>query len=293
MTKMIETLKPVFFRFPFFYKLSSLWQFIIERGESLNTCARILNEELKCLVSDYLSRHPNISLNALAKNSGVAGTTLRRLMQPENKSKPQAHIILNLSSYIYKEKNITKLVKVTNGSIRDELVNNFGNFIDSNYDYKNDDDINIILEDPIAYVIYKLAANHNGVHRYSIVEMFGELGLEKVDLLFSKNIIFDEKDMLHAKNKNFAIDLQTAKKHLVTLSKFYKPEAVELGLNLLYSQSESLTEDAIKRIKDIQRDAATKIHEIMKSQENWGHHPYFSINLSETLNFKIHQGPIQ
>ena len=116
--------------------------------------------------------------------------------------------------------------------------------------------------------------------------MFGELGLSKLDLLMARDIVVNDDGMIHAKSKNFALDLQTAKKHLTTLSKFYKPEEVELDLNIMYSQSESINKETIKKIKDIQREASVKIHELLSDKNNWGEYPYFTINLGETLNFK-------
>lgn len=260
--------------------------FNLERGIVLNVEQSSLNLELRELVYSHMERHPKLSLNAIAKRAGVASTTLRRLMQDDNRSKVQAHVVLNLSSYILKENNIKNLINITNGYIQEELLSNFSNFIDENKKYTTDEEINYTLSDPIAYIIYKMAANHNGIHTFKINEMFGELGLSKLDLLIARDIVVNDDGMIHAKSKNFALDLQTAKKHLTTLSKFYKPEEVELDLNIMYSQSESINKETIKKIKDIQREASVKIHELLSDKNNWGEYPYFTINLGETLNFK-------
>ena len=96
--------------------------FNLERGIVLNVEQSSLNLELRELVYSHMERHPKLSLNAIAKRAGVASTTLRRLMQDDNRNKVQAHVVLNLSSYILKENNIKNLINITNGCIQEELL---------------------------------------------------------------------------------------------------------------------------------------------------------------------------
>ena len=44
-----------------------------------------VNKELRSLIGDYLKKHPSLTLNALATRSGIPGTTLRRILQDENR----------------------------------------------------------------------------------------------------------------------------------------------------------------------------------------------------------------
>ena len=119
--------------------------FNLERGIVLNVEQSSLNLELRELVYSHMERHPKLSLNAIAKRAGVASTTLRRLMQDDNRNKVQAHVVLNLSSYILKENNIKNLINITNGCIQEELLSNFSNFIDENKKYTTDEEINYTL----------------------------------------------------------------------------------------------------------------------------------------------------
>ena len=76
-----------------------------------------LNLELQELIQSYLHQHSNLTLNALANRSGVAGTTLRRLSQGESKGEVSPHVVLQLVAYIYKERRISKLLETCRGAI--------------------------------------------------------------------------------------------------------------------------------------------------------------------------------
>ena len=65
-----------------------------------------LNLQLRQMTADYLQKHPTLTLNALATRCGVPATTMRRLMQEEQRSELAPHSVLALVSYLLKEKKI-------------------------------------------------------------------------------------------------------------------------------------------------------------------------------------------
>ena len=74
-----------------------------------------VTEQLQDVVCSYLEKYPNISINALAKRSGVAATTIRRLLNQETKKSIAPHTVLNLVSSISKEKRLSKLIGLFDG----------------------------------------------------------------------------------------------------------------------------------------------------------------------------------
>jgi AraC-like DNA-binding protein len=168
-------------------------------------------ETLREKIQEYLNRHPNITLQTLATRSNVPVTSLRRLMNEESKSEVAPHSVLNICSYVYKEKNISTLLKKIPENLSSYIEKHFGQFIFGGTEIKYSCDLNILLQDRQSYFIYKLAANHNGTDYIEITELFGSIGKKKVDELIQLGaIIKDSSDRLHAKDKNFSLDLNVA-----------------------------------------------------------------------------------
>lgn len=243
-----------------------------------------LISQLHQLINSYLEKYPQVSLNALASRSNIPVSTLRRISLGQQKSDIAPHTVLNLTSFLLKEKNLVTLLTKVDPVIKEYLEKHFGQFIFSSEQRVYDVDLNTYLQDQHRYFIYKLAANHNGSTLMEVMELFGRQGEAKVlEMINLGLLIEDNAGRIHAKNKDFSLDLKVASSHLPELVRFYKPETLAQGLNLFYSMSESMTKEAIIEIKNIQREAANKIAAIMDDKNNKGDIPYFSVNLSETF----------
>ncbi|EQC50502.1 hypothetical protein [Bacteriovorax sp. DB6_IX] len=198
------------------------------------------------------------------------------------KNDPAPHTVLNIVSALTNEKRLDRLVKAYDGSIREYLQESFGNFLDEiDTHYKLD--LNDILKDQITYFIYKLAANRKGTDIVDINYTFGKLGVDKLQYLLEKGLVFEEAGRIHASEKNFSLDVSVAASHLPELVKYYKPHQVGKGQNLFYSMSETINEDGIRKIKEIQKEAIKKIHAIMNSPFYEGDIPFFTLDLCDTL----------
>lgn len=245
-----------------------------------------LNQSLKVLTQNYLDAHPSLSLNALAKRANVSEPTLRRLMNDTSKQAPSPNIVLNLVSYIFKEKKLSVLLSKTDGAIGEFLRKSYDQFIFDQETYEYHHDLNALFRDKDYYLIYKLAANTSGIKPAEIEKMLGEIGKMKINELMKKKVLIkDEEGTLHAANKNFSVDIQVAKDFLPEMLRFFKPEKAEEGKNLFYTLSESLNDEAIQQIKNIQREAVKNIHKIMSDEQNQGEIPYFAVTLLDTMTF--------
>ena len=243
-----------------------------------------INDQLRDLIKTYFNQHPRVSINGLAKRVGVGATTIRRILQSSIKEGPAPHTILNIVSAIYKEKNLGKLLNLLDGPVGECLRENFNAFVSVQTEYTYSHDLNVVLNDKVNYLIYKLAANQSGTTKEAIKDMFGDLGLGRVKELSEIGLLLiNDKGIIHAKEKNFSLDVGIAKKHLPELVRFFKPEEVVKGLNIFYTLSESLSEKGIQEVKRIQREAVQKIHQVLSESKFQGDIPYFTINLSETL----------
>lgn len=242
-----------------------------------------LISQLHQLINSYLEKFPQVSLNALATRSNIPVSTLRRISLGQQKSDIAPHTVLNLTSYLLKEKNLSDLLKKVDPVVAEYLERHFGQFIFASDKRVYNVDLNTYLQDQHRYFIYKLAANHNGTTLMEVMELFGRQGETKVVEMIGLGLLKEEEGRLHAKDKDFSLDLKVASSHLPELVRFYKPEELVKGKNLFYSLSESVTEEAIVEIKNIQREAANKIAAIMDDKNNKGDIPYFTVSLAETF----------
>jgi hypothetical protein len=252
-----------------------------------------LIQSLQIMINNYLDKNSGLTINALAGRANIPVTTLRRLSQGQQKNDIAPHSVLNIVSYIKREKNLQKLLGKLEPCIADFLLKHFGNFIFSSETRTFDCDLNFELKDETKYFIYKLAANHSGADWMTIVETFGAHGKKKVEEMIGKGLLIDSDGRIHAREKNFSLDLNVAASHLPDLVRYYKPESIARGLNSFFSLSEALNEEAIQEIRAIQREAVKKISAVMNNPNNFGEVPFFTLNLSETFTSEPSTGELQ
>lgn len=245
-----------------------------------------LCQQLRELLNSYFKKHPNMSINGLSKKSGVGASTIRRLIAGEIKGDPAPHTVLNLASSITKEKRLSVLINMFDGPLGEVLKDTFSPYIQLELPHSLEKDLNKELQDSIKYFIYKVAANRAGAKESWVLDTFGKLGLDRLNDLVGRGFLLKEGEVYHAKEKNFSLDLAIASHHLPQLVKFYKPHELDEGKNLFYTLSESLTEEAIKKIKDIQRNAMKEIYKVMEEKDSFGEIPYFSLIVSDELTLK-------
>jgi len=248
-----------------------------------------VSEQLKDMMNDYLEANPFASVNGLAKKSGIGATTLRRILNSSIKGDPAPNTALNLSCALTNEKNLSKILSKSEGALGSYLRDSFGIFADTNIEQNYSPELNDILKDEVKYFIYKLAANNSGTSKMEIAELYGHLGLKKLDEMLASGIVLKQEDEVHAVEKNFSLDISLALKHLPKLLNFYKKENIQEGRNLFYSLSESLNEEGISRVKQIEKEAVEKIAQVMNTSFFQGNSPYFSVIISDEISLKKSQ----
>ncbi len=245
-----------------------------------------LRDQLKDIVDTYFTRYPHMSINGLSLKSGVPATTLRRIVNASIKGEPAPHTVLNLVSAVTNEKRLSVLIGMYDGPLGNTLNEVFSPYIEMGLKHEYSNDLNEELRDSIKYFIYKVSANHNGTTVFWVGENFGKLGLEKLDELEKANLVQREGDSLFAAQKDFSLDLEVAAKHLPELVKFYKPRNLGLGKNLFYTMSESLSDEGVQLVKEIEKEAIEKIVSVMNDIKFRGENPYFSLMVSDTVGFE-------
>ncbi len=258
------------------------------RKQSMELC-----QQLKVIIDDYFSKYPNMSINSLALRSNVGASTLRRILAGSIKGDPSPHTVLNIASAVAKEKRLRNLIEMFEGPVGEVLKETFSPYAQTDAPHVYDVNLNELLKDRISYFVYKLSSHRNGVSEWEVVDLFGTIGRDRLLKLEDRQVLTRKDERYFAKEPNFSLDLETAAEHLPELVKFYQPEELDRGQNLFYSLSESLNEEGIKKVKEIQKEAVQKIYAIMNDTKYDGDIPYFSVQVCDTLRLTQTQGVLQ
>lgn len=246
--------------------------------------------ELQKLIKSHLNEHRNLSLNALSKRCRVSEPTLRRIVSGKVKTNPTLNTIVDILSSLSKETNITKLIELYPGPLAESLKENFGAVIGpEKYNYEYSELLNRELKDSKRYLIFKLASNSSGVTRAKIRELFGEVGDQKCDDLINLDLLHEEwKDnqrVLKTKVEGFYLHNDLFKQNFKALADYIdtRPKLGEQK-NLFYNLSESINEQALRDILNIQRQALKKIVKILNDEKSRGDLPVFILNAIDQLD---------
>lgn len=239
--------------------------------------------QLQTMMEGYFTKYPNMSVNALAAKSGVGASTLRRILSDGLKGDPAPHTVLNIASAVTREKRLSVLITMFDGPLGELLKETFSPFVEMNMNHEMDHEINEELKDFTKYMIYKCAANDAGVRSSWVMDNYGKAGLAKMNELFERGFLTAGPELFHAKQKNFSLDLEIAVSHLSEMVRFYKPSELSKGKNLYYTLSESLNDEAIKKVKKIQLEAIQKIYDVMSDKKSLGPTHYMSVSIMDTL----------
>ena len=88
-----------------------------------------LCEQLQGMVSNYFESYPNVSINGLAKKSGVGATTIRRIISGSIKGEPAPHTVLNIVSSVSREKRLGVIIENCQGPLKGLLEDSFGPYV--------------------------------------------------------------------------------------------------------------------------------------------------------------------
>lgn len=243
--------------------------------------------QLEQVISTFLSRHNNLSVNGLSKKCGVSESTLRRINSRKAKRLPSLTIVLNILSYISKKTNVEEISNFFGGPLKAFLKEHLNTHESTEFlDVKVD--LSSKLNDPVKYLIYKVAANHNGITKEQILELYGLRGLSFAKKLLDDQLLEFSKGTYTAIYKNYMICGDSFKDNFKATADLIKPE--KLGSapakysQVFYNMSESVNIEAYATILKIQRDAIKRVRRVLKSHQSQGDIDVFCIGAVDSLS---------
>ncbi len=245
-------------------------------------------EHLSQVVKEYLEARPHFSLNGLSKKCGVSEPTLRRIVGQKIKTIPQSTTVLDILSFISGVDSIQSISKRYPGAIAEFLTDHFP--VSENFDQEYSSALNAEFENPIKYLIFKLAGNDSGVRKEKIKELFGAHGIALFEEMIAKGFI-DQVSPSHyrAKAKSFRTSNEIFTRNFKLMADYIKTSKHGQKKNLnpfFINKSNSINAKAYEKIVKIQRQAFAKIHQIMDEEGSQGELPVFFLSAIDTQDLK-------
>lgn len=237
------------------------------------------DEKIIGLLNSWLASHPKRSINALAKKVNLCEMTLRRIHQGE--TAPTLQTSLNLLPHIASPEQQKAYIEVRFPSAFEQLRLNT-----QDSPRLLDNKTSEYLQDPTMMKIIALAFCNRGTSLKVIEDNFGLEGVRKTQSLVHSGVIHRNSDYISGKG-SLIMSPQSTKNQGISfftsfdLSNLGKPQCV------LSSHTESLSEPAVQRIKDILKRAIEEITDIRMNPENFGDNLIcFTVGLNSLIERK-------
>lgn len=251
------------------------------------SCSRV-TEHLQTVLKEYLSQHPQLSVNAMSKRCNVSEPTLRRIVSGKVKTEPHITTLLDILSHISGTSSVIEITQRFAGPISEYILESMPYVTETKPDYSSD--VNNELKHPTKYLIYKLAVNQAGLTKEKLVELFGNHSVLLVDEMVSSGLLQrDEYGTIKTVSKTLTSSNDDFVRNFKLVADFIKPEKAfggrELG-PLFVNCSDSINAEAYNKIIEIQRASQAQIREILVDSDSRGRLPFFMLVGIDILDSK-------
>lgn len=248
---------------------------------------------LQDVLNLYMADHPNLTLNGLSKRCDVSEPTLRRIKKGQCKRIPNVGTVISLLSYVYKENDVKIIIKNIGDPLSSFLTEKTPiSYIKDVTSIECPQDLGDSLEDPVKYLIYKLAGNPLGVSPDKVLELFGPYGEKQLEYLIKKELVEKKDDgNYHGKVEFFSLPNETVVPNFKATADFIKIDKISNATRelspMVSNFSSGVNKKAYSELLKVQRAAQRKIAEILFNEKNKGDIPAFVLMATDTLDVKI------
>lgn len=233
-----------------------------------------LKDNLRDTFLEYRRRRPQLSLRAIARNSGVKRYFLNKILS-EDESQDQTQLDLNqvliLTKFLHQSSSADELAKSTAKMLQEVLI--------SSTSAVNTVVPDVKLFDEASYLIVRLASCANGTSRDLLVKILGIACLNTLDKLLEENIVQEvaDKITLHPQNQ-LQESAEVKRAQIGHLAKYFQAGKTQEKNNVVAASIQNVNAEALKEILKIHKDANKKIEKIINDPEKWGSIPMFSLS---------------
>lgn len=236
---------------------------------------------LKCL-SDLKEKYPRLNEAQVADKVAIPRATFNRMKN--TKSIPRLDNIIKLVLGSGNIEILTEAIALTDKELSSCLSSALEVSLKEKEKVLASEELEAILEDRNAFVIYLLASTSKGTSRDQIKAILGSIGLTALEKLLIKQVIVDREGGLSVKDKGILIrSFESIKYHISTYARHYKTEHVGKQRNYAHSLSEGLSLSGLKKVQEAHRRFHEEIQKIYRAEENRGEIPSFSVAFCDTF----------
>lgn len=227
-----------------------------------------LADALKNEIDQYLSERPNRSVASLARKSGLAYSTVRRIAQGE--AQPELSTVITILGAILGRDGFISFLK--NYFPKEGAV--FENHFSTTQKF-SDEELDFFLRDEISNFIIHLSCTRHGTHIDTIKRLLGERGMNKLDNLIDAGYIDKRPDgKIWFYKESFAYtNFETFLISNAIHTRLFDIKNIGTDAALLAHQTETVDEEGLKQIKQAGLEYLNKIMEIKKKRP--GSIPFF------------------
>ncbi len=264
-----------------------------------------LYSQLKPYVESYGG-----GLAALAQKVSISKPTLWRWVNFKNTKSPNPYHVLSLVKFVTKKDSIVEVASHVGGEIELYLKKSFpGDFEAMPVDYALN--IDEIFEDFYCYFIYLLCDTSKEMTRKSIKTIIGTYSLEsmnlsiednnlcpdllenlgviaevKINKLIDNNVLKELDGRLINLVPSTRVKVSHTKRYLPKLFTFFKEKNMHKKTNIMYAYQESVPQETIKKIIDLQYETFMKCYKLMERDKTPDGEVYLLTTFVENFGFE-------
>lgn len=204
-------------------------------------------ERIKACIDSFLEKNPRMSLQNVEDKTGVACSTLRRILSP--KGNPQPENVIKIFQTLGYDQELYQYMKDFHPDIADVMA--LKNSHNKEYEYVDGDDRQYFLDES-NFLILSLAYTTSGTTEDEIRFELGERGVARLYELVQKGLILRlESNRLVGKINDFKLPFSDVKKRIEYAFKHYRLEEAGNLNNWMSYQTESVNKEGLKALKTL------------------------------------------
>ncbi|MDB2447065.1 hypothetical protein N9W79_00405 [bacterium] len=220
-----------------------------------------LAEALKLEIDKYLSERPNRSIASLARKSGLAYSTVRRMAQGE--AQPELSTVITILGATLGREGFISFLKgyfPKEGAVFENHFSNTQKF--------SDEELDFFLRDEISNFIIHMSCTRHGTDVDTIQRILGGRGMDKLDNLVEAGYIDRRPDgKIWFYKESFAYtNFETFLISNAIHTRIFDIKNIGSDAALLAHQTETVDAEGLRQIKQAGLEYLHKLMEIKKNQ---------------------------
>jgi DNA-binding phage protein len=236
-------------------------------------------ERIKALIDSYLQNNPKLSLQNVETKTGLPISTLRRIVNLTGN--PNSENVIKLCRALGFDQELEKYLEKYHPEIAALLS---AKSISKEHKYLEENDAQYFVEDS-SFLLMNMAYTSHGIDEDEVQTGLGSIGLTKLNDLLKKGLIIKTDDGRYVgKNGGYKHSFQNTLKAIVLSLKYYNLEEAGSINNWLNYQTESINENGIAALKELnQKQAKERRDQIFDNPNFRGKLKIFQSSVSSTF----------